>query len=213
MKKISIIIADDHKLVREAWTCYLNDNGNFDVIAATGDAHEAVGLVKKYNPDIILIEINLSPFSGIEAAKKIHAVQPHVRIIGVSVYSQPAYAKRILQVGALGYVTKNSPKEEMITAILEVHKGNKYICTEIKNIISEELLEGKEKHSDISRLTERELEVIHLIKVGKSSKEISVSLHIALKTVEVHRHNILKKLKLPNASALVNFINSSERFF
>jgi DNA-binding NarL/FixJ family response regulator len=119
----------------------------------------------------------------------------------------------MLQVGALGYVTKNSPKEEMVTAILEVYKGNKYICAEIKNIISEELFEGKEKDTDISGLTDRELEIIQLIKVGKSSKEIAGFLHISFKTVEVHRHNILKKLKLPNASALVNFINSSERYF
>jgi DNA-binding NarL/FixJ family response regulator len=213
MKKISIVIADDHKLVREVWAGYLNDNERFHVVATTGDAGEAIELAKIHRPDVFLMDINLTPFSGIEATQKIHAVQPLIRIIGVSVYTQPMYAKRLLQMGALGYVTKNSPKEEMVTAILEVYKGNKYICTEIKNIISEELIEGKEKSADISKLTEREREIIQLIKIGKSSKEIAEFLNIALKTVEVHRHNILKKLKLSNTSALVNFINSSERYF
>ena len=124
-------------------------------------------------------------------------------------HSQPAYAKKMLQVGARGYVTKNSSKEEMFTAISEVFRGNKYVCDEIKTIISDQLLDDNQDIPSINSLTEREMQIIHHIREGHSSKEIATQLDISLKTVEVHRHNILKKLKLKNSASLVNFINSS----
>lgn len=115
----------------------------------------------------------------------------------------------MLQIGARGYVTKNSSKEEMIRAILEVNEGSKYICDEIKNNISELVLEENKNMPNVNALTEREIQIINLIKEGQSSKEIATTLNISLKTVEVHRHNVLKKLKLKNSASLVNFINQS----
>src|SRR4030095_6412322 len=129
-----------------------------------------------------------------------------------SVTRQPAYAKKMLQIGARGYVTKNSSKEEMIKAILEVNEGNKYICEEIKNNISELVLEENKETPNVNALTEREIQIINLIKEGMSSKEIANQLSISLKTVEVHRHNILKKLKLKNSASLVNFINNTASY-
>jgi len=213
MNKIRILIADDHKLIRETWSHILNSDPRFQVIAECGNAEEAVELAKVKHPDIVLMDINMIPFSGLEATQKIRKVSPASRIIGVSMHSQPAYAKKMLQMGARGYVTKNSSKEEMIQAILEVNQGNKYICEEIKNIISDQLLEEKESSPNINTLTEREMQIINLIKEGFSSKEIAGSLNISLKTVEVHRHNILKKLKLKNSASLVNFINTSTTNF
>jgi DNA-binding NarL/FixJ family response regulator len=118
--------------------------------------------------------------------------------------------QKMLQIGARGYVTKNSSREEMIAAILEVYDGKKYICEEIRTIISDQLLDENGKAvPSINNLTEREIQIINLIKGGKSSKEIAIHLNISLKTVEVHRHNILKKLKLKNSASLVNFINTT----
>ena len=115
--------------------------------------------------------------------------------------------------GARGYITKNSSKEEMIYAILEVSQGKKYICNEVKTIISEQTLgEEDSKKPDVNSITNRELEIITQIKDGASSKEIAAKLFISLRTVEVHRHNILKKLKLKNTASLINFINSSAVF-
>ena len=123
-------------------------------------------------------------------------------------HSMPAYARRMLQVGAMGYVTKNSSKDEMIAAIVEVHNGRKYICEEVKNILAQqELEEDGTGEPDMNILSRRELEIVKLIREGASSKEIAVSLDISLKTVEVHRYNILKKLNLKNTASLVNFIN------
>ena len=119
----------------------------------------------------------------------------------------------MLQVGAHGYVTKNSSKDEMVRAILEVNKGNRYICDEIRHIISEQSNEMAGEAPDVKSLTEREIQIIHLIKDGNSSKEIARQLDISLKTVEVHRHNILKKLQLRNSAALVNFVNSNPSLY
>jgi DNA-binding NarL/FixJ family response regulator len=209
MEKITILIADDHKLIRETWTYILNSDERFEVVAECGDAEQAVELAKELKPDIVLMDINMAPFNGFEATEKIRKLSPDSKIIGVSMHSQPAYAKKMLQVGARGYVTKNSSKEEMFNAITEVFRGNKYVCDEIKTIISDQLLDDNQDTPSINSLTEREMQIIHHIREGHSSKEIATQLDISLKTVEVHRHNILKKLKLKNSASLVNFINSS----
>lgn len=208
MEKISILIADDHKLIRETWSFILNNDARFIVVAECGDSEQAVEMARTKKPQIVLMDINMTPISGFEATEKIRKVSPGSKVIGVSMHSQPAYAKKMLQIGARGYVTKNSSKEEMITAIMEVHAGNKYICDEIKNNISELVLEENKDVPNVNALTEREIQIINLIKEGQSSKEIAHSLNISLKTVEVHRHNILKKLKLKNSASLVNFINN-----
>lgn len=212
MQKVSILIADDHKLIRETWSFILNNDPRFEAVAECGDSEEAVEVAKVKRPNIILMDINMTPISGFEATEKIRKVSPASKIIGVSMHSQPAYAKKMLQIGARGYVTKNSSKEEMIKAIMEVQNGNKYICDEIKNNISELVLEENKDTPNVNALTEREIQIINLIKEGFSSKEIATQLNISLKTVEVHRHNILKKLKLKNSASLVNFINNTATY-
>ena len=206
--KITILIVDDHKLIRDTWSFILNSDPRFQVIAETDSGKSAIELAESNQPNIILMDINMSPMNGFESTREIRKISPESKIIGVSMHSQPAYAKKMLQVGAMGYITKNSSKEEMIGAITEVAQGNKYICHEVKAILSEQILEDNEK-PDINMLSQREVEIIDLIKQGQSSKEIALHLSITLKTVEVHRHNILKKLNLKNTAALVNFINNA----
>ncbi len=209
MEKITIMIADDHKLIRETWAYILNRDERFHVIAECGNAEEAVEMARVLSPQVILMDINMLPFTGMEATQKISVSSPESRIIGISMHSQPAYAKKMLQSGAKGYVTKNSSKDEMITAIIEVMKGNRYLCDEIKNILSDQMINPADEARNINMLTDREIQIINCVKEGLSSKEIGEKLSISLKTVEVHRHNILKKLKLKNVASLVNFINSS----
>jgi DNA-binding NarL/FixJ family response regulator len=205
---ITILIADDHKLIRETWAFILNRDARFKVTGSCSNSEEVVRMSEEKQPDIVLMDINMTPFSGIEATRRIRELSPQSKIIGVTMHTQPAYAKKMLQYGASGYVTKNSSKEEMINAILEVSKGNKYVCEEIKELITE-AQEDPASISAFNSLTEREMDVINLIKQGSSSKDISLKLNISIKTVEVHRHNILKKLKLKNAASLINFMNSS----
>ncbi|MBZ5857825.1 response regulator [Flavihumibacter profundi] len=213
MNKVSILIVDDHKLIRETWSFILGSDPRFQVIADCGDPEQAIELAREFTPNIVLMDINMSPISGFDATEQIRRVSPQTKVIGVSMHSQPAYARKMLQVGAQGYVTKNSSRDEMVKAILEVDKGNKYICDEIRSIISEQLTGNESDSPDIHSLTEREIQIIQFIKTGNSSKEIAMELDISLKTVEVHRHNILKKLKLKNSASLVNFVNSNPSLY
>lgn len=213
MDKISILIADDHTLVRETWSFILNTDPRFNVVAESGSGEEAVELAKKLRPNIVIMDINLPGINGIEATQQIRKFSPGSKILGVSLHTQPTYARKMMQKGAMGYVTKNSSREEMFKAILEIQAGKKYICDEIKNILSEQVISGDDQQTGLNSLSQREIEIISYIKKGNSSKEIADQLNISVKTVEVHRYNILKKLNLKNAAALVNFINNSQLDF
>jgi DNA-binding NarL/FixJ family response regulator len=208
MKKVSIMIVDDHTLIRETWSFLLGKNENFDVVAECGDGERAIELARDKRPDVVLLDINMAPMSGFDVLKMIRKYSPGSKIIGVSMHSQPAYAKKMLRLGAKGYVTKNSPRQEMLEAISEVSQNHVYICQEVKNILSDQLLNQDQVNPDINNLSDREMQIVRALKEGLSSKEIASDLSISLKTVEVHRHNILKKLKLKNTVSLINFINS-----
>lgn len=209
MEKITILLVDDHKLIRESWSFILNSDPRFQVIGETSNVEEAITIAKEKKPKIVLMDINMTPVNGFEATKLIRKFSPASKIIGISMHSMPAYARRMLQIGAMGYVTKNSSRDELLTAITEVNSGKKYICDEVKNILAQqELVEDGDGQPDMNSLSRREIEVVQLIKEGMSSKEIAIKLDISLKTVEVHRYNVLKKLNLKNTAALVNFINA-----
>jgi len=207
MKRITILIADDHKLVRETWEFVFNRDGRFEVIGECATGEEAIEIAKTLRPNVVIMDINLPGMSGVDATPQIRKFSPATKIIGVSMYTQPSYARAIIRSGAMGYVTKNSSTEEMMKAIVEVHDGRKYICDEIKNILSDSMLSEEQQPNGINSLSQRELEIISQIKNGASSKEIANDLHLSVKTVEVHRYNILKKLHLKNSAALVNFVS------
>jgi len=205
---IRILIADDHQMIRDAWSLILSKDKRFEVIGRCADGAEAVKLSQKLQPDILLLDINMAPFNGMEAVQKIRRITRDTGIIALTMYNHPAYAKKMLKLGAMGYVTKSSPMEEMTRAILQVSAGKIYVCKEMKKLLSE----SKEESTDllaVHLLTEREMEIIKLIKAGFSSKEISEELNIAYKTVETHRHNVSKKLKVKNAVSLVHLMNES----
>ncbi|MBL7697052.1 MAG: response regulator transcription factor [Chitinophagaceae bacterium] len=209
MGKITVLIVDDHTLIRETWSFLLGRNENFEVIAEVGDGQRAIDIARDKRPNIVLLDINMTPLNGFDVLKMIRKQSPGSKVIAVSMHSQPAYAKKMLRMGAKGYVTKNSPRQEMLDAILEVNGGNTYICQEVKNILSDQMLSEEDHAAGLNQLSEREIEVINQIRDGLSSKEIADRLAISIKTVEVHRHNILKKLKVKNTASLINYINSS----
>jgi DNA-binding NarL/FixJ family response regulator len=207
VKKIHLIIIDDHTLVRQSWSYALNADPRFSVIAESGTAEEGIELCKELRPDVVMLDVNLPGINGLEAVPLIRKYAPGTKILGVSLHTQPVYVRRMLQNGATGYITKNSSRDEMIKAIEDVYLGKKYICTEIKNILTHDLLNAGTKESNMNALSLREMEIIEMIKMGMSSKEIAVNSFISVKTVEVHRYNILKKLNLRNAASLMNYVN------
>jgi DNA-binding NarL/FixJ family response regulator len=213
MKKISIVVVDDHKLIREMWTRIFLDNSEIEIVGDCGGFEEAIEMIKLKRPDIVLLDINLQQASGLDAVPLIRKFSPGTRIIAVSMHSQLVYAKKMLQLGAKAYVTKNSSHLEIFKAVEEVMKGGIYICSEIKEILSAQVMLSEPGETVSQQLSLREIDVIKLIKEGLSSKEIASKLMLSIRTVEVHRHNILKKLKLNNTAALINYINTTDLSF
>ena len=130
---IRLVIVDDHTLMRETWKMVLQRDPLIRIIAECASGEEAIRCAETDNPDIMLMDINMSPVNGFEATRKIVKAHPSIKIIGLSINDQPAYAKNMLQLGAKGYVTKNSPSEELLLAIKTVKDGGVYICNEIKD--------------------------------------------------------------------------------
>ena len=205
--QLTILVADDHALIREAWSFMLNHDRRFRVIAETGNGKEVIDLAQEHQPNIVLLDIQLEEMSGIESIPFIRRYSPGSKILGVSMHTQAFFVRKMLQAGAAGYLTKNSKSDEMFKAIIEVHEGRRYICDDIRNIHGEVADRGTEEMKGVNSLSKREMEVIGQVMNGYSSKEIAGILNITTKTIEVHRYNIMKKLKLKNVATLVNYFN------
>lgn len=131
--KIRLVLVDDHQMVRETWKLILQQDHRIDIIAECSSGTEAIDAANNLSPDIILMDINMFPVNGFEATRKIVKCCPDVKVIGVSVNDQPGYARNMLQLGARGFVTKNTSQTEMLEAILEVFKGRTFICRELRD--------------------------------------------------------------------------------
>jgi two-component system, NarL family, invasion response regulator UvrY len=133
---IRIILVDDHKMVRESWKMLLENNPRFQVVADCDNGFCAVELAKEFNPDIMVVDINMSPLNGFNITEKLMELMPGIKVIGFSVSNKSRYASRMLELGAKGYLTKTSPLEEIYEGIIVVHEGEFYICEEIKKHMS-----------------------------------------------------------------------------
>ena len=139
MNPIRLVIVDDHDMIRQTWKMVLQRHDRIQVIAECASGSEAIDCAAEHSPDVMLMDINMTPINGFEATRKITHASPTVKIIGTSINNQPAYARNMMQLGAKGYVTKNSTSDEMIKAILLVNDGGTYLCEEVKD-----KLNGKE---------------------------------------------------------------------
>jgi DNA-binding NarL/FixJ family response regulator len=207
MNKFSVMIIDDHALIRDSWDLILTSSGKYEIIGKTGDGNEAIEMAREKRPDLAFLDINMTPMNGFIVLKEIRKFSPGTKVIAVSMHTQPAYAKKMLRNGAKGYVTKNTDGKEFLHAVEEVLKGKQYLCDEIKSIIAEQAF-SNEPMIGVESLSEREMEIIEFIREGLASKEIARKIDIDVKTVEVHRHNILKKLKVKNSAELIQYINT-----
>jgi DNA-binding NarL/FixJ family response regulator len=208
--KIKIVIADDHVLIAETWATLINLEPAYQVLKVYDNTQSLLDEVADLQPEIVILDINISPISGLDAVKLIREKSPASRTIGVSMHNQPSFAKRMISNGAMGYVTKNSTKDEMYKAINEVMEGRTYICTEIKNRITQNILLEDDESARLNSLTDREIDIIKLLKEGCTTEEIAEKLFLSPRTVDTHRAKILKKLQLKNSLSLIKLIN--ERF-
>lgn len=208
MRKATILIVDDHKLIRDTWALFFSTLDKFQVLEHTGDGKQAVEIARQHRPDIVLLDINMAPMNGFEVLRMIRNFSPSSKVIAVSLHLQPGYAKRMMNNGAKGYVSKNSSASELLKAVDEVLNGNTYMSEDIRDLITKQWTDNNDNAvTGIDLLSPREMEVIKFLRNGLSSKLIGEKMHIGGKTVEVHRHNILKKLKVKNTAALIDFIN------
>lgn len=207
MKMTTIVIADDHTLIRETWSFLLNAYPPYLVVGECGSGEEAIELARRLRPDVVIIDINLPGMNGIEATAELRMASPAAKILGISMHTHPSFARQMIQKGASGYLTKTSPGDELFRALSDILSGKRYICQEIKDLISEQIVGGDSAEEALRSLTARGLQIISRIARGATSREIGEELGLSLKTIEVHRYNILKKLKLKNTTSLVAFIN------
>ncbi|MEJ0101544.1 MAG: response regulator transcription factor [Bacteroidota bacterium] len=211
-EKITVLITEDHALIRESWSKILNASGHFEVVAECCNAEDAIEMSKALRPMVIMMDINLPGMSGIEATKKIREDIPDSKILGVSLHAQSAYAIKIMRAGATGYITKNCSVDEMFQALMDVADKKKYICREILEGISENFINPENPDNLLKTLSQREIDVVLLIRNGCSSKEIAESLSMSIRTVEAHRYNIFRKLKIKKAVTLINLVNKYPAF-
>ncbi|MGC4036098.1 MAG: response regulator transcription factor [Chitinophagaceae bacterium] len=204
---ISVLIVDDHKLLRDSLMLMLKGDNRFIIAGQASCGEQAIELARSVKPDVILMDVNMGPLDGIAATKAIHTTQPGIRIIALTAHSEPAYAKTLMTAGASGFITKNSTQEELTNAITTVVAGKTYVCMEIKNNLASTALIGNFT-ACIEQLTRTEIKVARLVKNGLSSREIATQLGIARKTIEVHRYRMLKKLQFKNGAALVNWLST-----
>ena len=198
---IKVLIVDDHKLISEAWSSLLKDAPDIHVVGTADNVDDAYSMAHSYKPDIVLMDINLGAGSGFDATERINDSMPKTRVIGLSLHDDITYVKKFLSIGAKGYLTKNTNKGELIDAIHSVYKGETIIGSDIKDRYFTSLLNVQSGDTK-KELTMKEIEIVKLISKGFTSKEIAEQLFISHRTVETHRHNILKKLDMPNAAQL-----------
>ena len=203
-ENIKILIVDDHNLIVEAWTNILNAVDGYLVCGSCDTAEEALTLTHRYRPDIVLMDINLKGGTGFEATDNIMNQIPKTKIIGLSIHDDLSIVKKIFAKGAKGYLTKNSSKTELIASIKKVYNNEVFVCDEIKDRFFNSALNEDDSNSK-KDLTSKEIDIIRYISKGMTSKEIGDILKISHRTVETHRHNILKKLDIPNSALLTSW--------
>lgn len=210
MKKTTIYIIDDHQLIRDMWAFIFMRLPELELAGDSGDQEKALEEITKLRPNIIFLDINMLPLSGFDLLPLIRKQSPSSKVLAVTMVSQPSYAKKAISLGARGYLTKNSPRTEVLEAIVKIVKGEIYICSEIKDLLANEMIEPDGAATAIKSLSKRELEIGALLLKGYTSKQIAETLNIGTRTVDVHRYNMLTKLNVHNTASLINLLNKSD---
>jgi DNA-binding NarL/FixJ family response regulator len=210
MKKIQVILVDDHQLIRDGIKSLLQDAQQIEVINEASSAAELFQLLKCQKPDILILDVSLPGMSGIEITKVIQKEFPSIRVMILSMYIGEDFIFNALKAGARGYLHKNINSYELITAIEEINKGNEYFSTQVSDIILKSFV--KKAHTGVKQgeekeeiLTSRELEILKLVAEGFSNPEIAEKLVISIRTVESHKTHIMQKLLLNTVADLVKF--------
>jgi DNA-binding NarL/FixJ family response regulator len=202
-KKIQLLVADDHAIVRDGIVSLLKSEPVFQIAGTAGGGYEVLDIIAKQDVDVCLLDINMPGLDGIETAKLIRQRKPGIKIIMLTTYNDREIISELVQIGVSGYLLKNSDKEELVEAINKVMKGRHYFSEEVEKIILEGLIE--KKSAEVIPLTERELEILQLLAKEYTNDRIAAELHISYRTVETHRKNIMQKTKATNLAGLIKY--------
>ena len=208
--KKTILIVDDHPLVREGLKSILKPAPEYEVVGQAGKARDAIQMIKKLKPDLVLLDLSLPDKSGLELCREIRTISSPTRILIVSMHSKVDYIVKAFQAGATGYMTKESATEKLLQGVAQVLNGEYFMDGSVSHRVVEELLKSPEKELRITdagyeTLTSREQEIMVLLAEGNSAKEAAAKLFISPKTVENHRTNIMNKLGLHSTLELVRY--------
>lgn len=206
METIKVAIADDHAIVRDGIKQLLETEEYIKIIGEAANGIEAIRLVETQQPDILIMDISMPKMTGIDATKKLQEKQVATKILILSMFDKEEYVLKAVELGAFGYLLKDTSKDKFIKAIHTIHEGSKYFSSEISNVIINQYLSTVQNvaiKKEKELLTRREKEILALIIKGYNNKKIAESLDISVRTIETHRLNIMKKLHVNNAAELV----------
>jgi len=199
---ISVLLVDDHIMMREGLRALLSASPGISVVGGAGTGREALGSAEELRPDVVVMDIAMPDLNGIEAAAMIHERCPDTRIVILSMHSSSEHLYRAFAAGASGYVLKSSAGAEVIQAVQTVHAGRRYVSPALREAYE---AQGPARASPLDSLSARERQVLQLVVEGKSSAEIAELVHLSRKTVETYRSRIMKKLGVNDVPSLVKF--------
>ncbi len=205
---IKVLLVEDLTLARAGLRALLDTSEELEVVGEAANGRDAVKLAKKLNPDVVLMDVAMPEMNGIEATRQIHDAQPNIRVLMLSMYANRQYLFESLQAGAAGFVPKDSAFSELLVAIRAVATNGTYLSPPLSHLVLDDYFrraQGKNEVSELEILTSREREVLQLIAEGNSSAEIALATHISARTVDTHRHNIMKKLDIHSIAGLTKF--------
>lgn len=206
MKRIRILIADDHALVRAGFRAMLEKAPEVEVVSEASDGLEAIEKVGTTFPDILLMDIGMVPLNGLDATARIRREYPDVKVIILSMHANEEYVLRALRGGASGYILKNSKFKELRTAIQTVAVGDIYLSSRVSQHVIDNYVRSMEfEKSPLEELTPRQREILKMIAEGKNNREIAASLGVSMKTVDTHRTQLMQRLNIHDIAGLVRF--------
>ncbi|MEW6288058.1 MAG: response regulator transcription factor [Chloroflexota bacterium] len=204
----TIILADDHQVLREALRLLLETQSDFHVVAETGDGLEAAALVEKHRPDVLIVDMRMPGLSGLEVARRTKRLSPATKVIILSMYDTEAYVVDSLAAGAAGYVLKQSSSQELVSAIHQTLGGSVYLSPSLnERALQSYIQRAREAHIEdpFDLFTDREREVLQLAAEGLNNPQIAARLSISARTVEMHRAHLMQKLGLKTQTDLVKY--------
>jgi two-component system, NarL family, response regulator NreC len=206
MKKLRILLADDHTVMRTGLRVLLERQPNLEVVGETENGRQTVELSASLKPDVLVMDVGMPILNGIEATKQIVDKSSTTAVVILSMYSDEAYVMRALKAGARAYLLKDSAAVDLISAIEAVSQGKSFFSPKVSRILAEDYVRVLKQRGEVDSyelLTSREREILQLLTEGKTNKAVATELNISLYTVEAHRSHILQKLNLHNSAELV----------